>query len=137
MYSQKKDNLLSTDKDSHLSNYGYTPKEWTAAKREAKDILIARAKVRGMMPYSEVAAKIKSVRFEAHDQGLFHLLGELSKEEDASGKGMLSAIVVHKTGDMAPGTGFFELAKQLGRDTSDKTTCWVEEIKKVYAGWSS
>jgi molybdopterin synthase catalytic subunit len=128
---------LGIDKELHLSNYGFTQKEWAAAKREAKDLLVARAKVRGMIPYSELAAKIKSVQLEAHDQRLFHLLGELSEEEDASGRGMLSVIVVHKAGDMQPGPGFFELAKQLGRNTSDILKCWVEELKKVHAYWSS
>lgn len=120
-----------------MSNHGFTPKEWVDAKREAKDILAARAKVRGMIPYSDLAARIKSVRFEAHDQRLFHLLGEISEEEDASGRGMLSVIVVHKVGDMQPGPGFFELAKQLGRDTSDILACWVSELKKVHAYWSA
>lgn len=120
-----------------MSNYGFTPKEWSAAKCEAKDILADRAKVRGMIPYSDLAARIKSVRLEAHDQRLFHLLGEISEEEDASGRGMLSVIVVHKVGDMQPGPGFFELAKQLGRDTSDILACWVAELKKVHAHWSA
>lgn len=120
-----------------MSNYGFTAKEWAAAKREAKDILAARATVRGMIPYSDLAAKIKAIRLEAHDQRLFHLLDELSEEEDASGRGMLSVIVVHKAGDMQPGPGFFELAKQLGRDTSNILKCWVEELKKVHAYWSA
>lgn len=120
-----------------MNTYGFTPKEWAAAKREAIDILAARAKVRGMIPYSDLAARIKSVRLEAHDQRLFHLLGEISEVEDAAGRGMLSVIVVHKAGDMQPGPGFFELAKQLGRDTSDILKCWVEELKKVHAYWSA
>lgn len=120
-----------------MSNYGFTPKEWAAAKHEVKDLLVDRAKVRGMIPYSELAAKITAVCLEAHDQRLFHLLGELSAEEDASGRGMLSVIVVHKAGDMQPGPGFFELAKQLGRDTSDILKCWIVELKKVHAYWSS
>jgi len=49
---------------------------------------------------------------------------------------MLSVIVVHKFGDMQPGPGFFELAKKLGRDTSDILKCWVDELKKVHAVWS-
>ena len=93
-----------------MNNYGFTPKEWAAAKSEAIDILATRAKVRGMIPYSDLAARIKSVRLEAHDQRLFHLLGEISEVEDAAGRGMLSVIVVHKAGDMQPGPGFFELA---------------------------
>jgi hypothetical protein len=128
---------LGNTKEPYLSNYGFTPKEWAAAKNEAKELLVARAKVRGMIPYSELVAKITSIRLEAHDQRLFHLLGELSEEEDASGRGMLSVIVVHKSGDMQPGPGFFELAKNLGRDTSDILKCWIEELKKVHAYWSA
>jgi molybdopterin synthase catalytic subunit len=120
-----------------LTNHGFTSKEWISAKCEARDILAARAKLRGMIPYSDLAAKITSIRLEAHDQRLFHLLGELSEEEDACGRGMLSVIVVHKSGDMQPGPGFFELAKRLGRDTSDILNCWIKELKKVHAYWSA
>jgi hypothetical protein len=49
---------------------------------------------------------------------------------------MISAIVVHKTGDMQPGPGFFELAAALGKDTSDTLRCWMSEVKKVYKTWS-
>ena len=47
------------------------------------------------------------------------MLGEISSEEDAAGRGMLTVLVVHRAGDMQPGPGFFELAKQLGRNTSN------------------
>ncbi|SEC02467.1 hypothetical protein [Paraburkholderia caballeronis] len=120
-----------------MNNHGFTQKEWSDAKREAKEILATRAKVRGMIPYSDLVARIKSVRLEAHDQRLFHLLGEISEEEDDAGRGMLSVIVVHKTGDMQPGPGFFDLAEQLGRNTSDILKCWIDELKKVHAYWSS
>ncbi len=49
---------------------------------------------------------------------------------------MLSALVIHKTGDQEPGPGFFELAKDLGKDTSDMLTCWVTEVKKVHDYWN-
>jgi molybdopterin synthase catalytic subunit len=114
----------------------FSQDEWDAAKSEARGLLIERARVRGMIPYSELAEQIRSMNLEAHDQRLFHLLGEISSEENAVGRGMLSVIVVHKAGDMQPGPGFFELAKRLGRDTSDILRCWVEELKKVHAVWS-
>jgi hypothetical protein len=90
-----------------------------------------------MIPYSELAALITAIPLEGHDQRFFHLLGEISEEEDAAGRGMLSVIVVHKAGDMQPGPGFFELAKQLGRNTSDIVACWVAELHKVHAAWSA
>ena len=48
---------------------------------------------------------------------------------------MLTVIVVHKEGDMQPGPGFFELARELGRDTGDVLKCWVDEVRKVHAAW--
>lgn len=108
---------------------------WTNAKREALSALIARAKVRGMIPYSELVNEIRAIRFEAHDVRLFHLLGQLSRDEADAGRGMITALVVHKYGDMQPGPGFFELAEELGRDTSDILACWIGEVKKVHAHW--
>ena len=63
------------------------------------------------------------------------LLMQISEEEDDAGRGMLSVIVVHKNGDMQPGRGFFELAKERGRNTSDILACWIAELNKVHAYW--
>lgn len=121
-----------------MSNFGFTPQEWLALKNEAKEILIACAKrPNGTISYSDLASKLTVARLEARDQRLFHLLGEISEEENAAGRGMLSVIVVHKSGDMQPGPGFFELAKKLGRNTTDILKCWIEELNDVRAYWSS
>ena len=69
-----------------------TTEEWELAVQEATKILIDRAKLRGMIPYSELASKITSIKLEAHDPRLFKLLGEISTKEDAQGRGMLSVI---------------------------------------------
>ena len=120
-----------------IKKFGFTNQEWSAAKQEARQVLIERAKVRGMMPYSELVRHIRSIIFEPHDTRFFHLLGEISREEDKAGRGMMSALVVHKDGDMQPGPGFFELAEELGKDTSDILRCWMDELKRVYACWSA
>jgi len=119
-----------------MNNYGFSDSQWSAAKQEVKEILSKRAKVRGMMPYSELVSKMTTISLEAYDQRLFHLLGEVSIEEDTAGRGMLTVIVVHKLGDMQPGQGFFELAESLGRDTSNILDCWITELKKVHSIWS-
>ncbi len=120
-----------------MSTHGFDDSDWESAKREVKEILIERAKMRGMIPYSELVEKIRSIKVDAHDLRLFHLLGEVSSEEDAKGRGMITVIVVHKRGDMQPGPGFFELAEQLGRDTSNILDCWIKELKKVHGYWSN
>lgn len=119
-----------------MDKFGFSEREWNESKKEAAKAMIHRARVRGTIPYSEIVNHIHAARLEAHDVRLWHLLGEISEEEDAAGRGMLSVIVVHKMGDMQPGPGFFELAGRLGRYTSDILACWVNELKKVHAYWS-
>ncbi|MBP8251696.1 MAG: hypothetical protein KAX40_04990 [Herpetosiphon sp.] len=116
--------------------YGYSLTDWNQAKGEMKHILTERAKLRGMIPYSELVQQVQTIRFEPDSYAFHTMLGEISREEDEAGRGMLSVIVVHKYGDMQPGPGFFELAKSLGRDTSDLLTCWIQELNKVHAQWS-
>jgi hypothetical protein len=115
--------------------YGYDIDDWNAAKEEMRNALTERAKVRGMIAYSELVNQIRAIAFEPNSFALAAMLGEVSSEEDAAGRGMLTVIVVHKVGDMRPGPGFFELAKQLGRDTSDLLRCWVDELHLVHRVW--
>lgn len=116
--------------------YGHDDATWEQAKEDARAVIAERARVRGMIPYSELVSGIHAIQFDPHDAQLFHLLGEISKEEDEAGRGMMTALVVHKYGDMEPGPGFFELAQELGRNASDVTKCWIEECKVVHAAWA-
>jgi hypothetical protein len=118
-----------------VTKHGFSDLQWNGAKREMKQALIDRARVRGMIPYSQLVTGMRSIQLEANDPRLFHMLGEISTEEDAAGRGMLSVIVVRKNGDMQPGPGFFELARSLGRDTSDILKCWIAELDKVHSVW--
>ena len=116
--------------------FGFSIENWESAKLEAKQALIERARVRGMMPYSELVHRIHAISIEAHDVRLSQLLAEISTEENAAGRGMISALVVHKVGDMQPGAGFFELAQLLGKNTRDILECWINEVKKVHSQWT-
>lgn len=118
------------------ADFGIPHQTWETAKNEARSVMIQRAKIRGMISYSDLVQKIEAVRFDAFDKRLFHLLGEISSEEDRAGRGMLTVLVVHKTGDMEPGPGFYELAKLLGRKTNDPLKFWVSELHKVHEFWS-
>ena len=119
-----------------METFGFAVGQWNQAKQEARDAMIERAKVRGMLTYSELVAKIPTILLEPHDVRLFEMLRQVSVEEDAQNRGLLTVVVVHKHGDMQPGMGFFELAESLGRDTSDEMVCWVAELHKVHGHWS-
>ena len=120
-----------------MNKYGYDESAWTKAKEEARLVLISVAKQRGRIPYSDLTAHISAIEIDYHDPRLGHFLGEISEAEDGAGRGMLTAIVTHKHGDMIPGPGFYELAKRLGRDVRDIQTCWINEFNKVHDVWAN
>src|ERR1051326_9620046 len=90
--------------------YGFTAKQWEGFKKEAREIMIEAARIRQTITYSEMAPRMTTVAVEAHDQLLWDIIGDVAKDEEHAGRGLLSAVVVHKHDDMEPGHGFFELA---------------------------
>lgn len=116
--------------------HGIDDAAWDQAKAQAKELLAERARCRGFMAYGDLAQRLEAIHLEPHDPRFFWLLGEISTEEAKAGRGMMTALVVHKDGDMQPGPGFFELARDLGFNTSDILACWVEQFKKVHAAWA-
>lgn len=119
-----------------MNRFGFDERHWESAKTEAKEVLSACARQRQMIPYSEFVTHVHSIHIDAHDSRLAHFLEEISTEESAAGRGMLTALVVHKRGDLQPGPGFFDLAQRLGHDTSDVVKFWIEEVKRVFAAWN-
>lgn len=116
--------------------FGLSDEVWSETKEEILRVLMETARFRKTIPYSELVQQVHAVNLEPDSRALAHILGEISTEEDAASRGMLSVVVVHKDGDMQPGPGFFQLAKKLGRDTTDKELCWIAEVQKVYSSWA-
>lgn len=119
------------------TRYGYSLVDWDNAKEEMRSILIELARVGETIPFSELVRLVQAIKLQPRSPALAGMLGEICSEEDAARRGMLSAVVVHKRGDKLPGKGFFNLAKNLGRDTSDTRKCWEDESKRVHSYWSS
>ncbi|MHB8369356.1 MAG: hypothetical protein ACYDBP_06630 [Leptospirales bacterium] len=113
-------------------------------KEKIRKILIDYARRELPICYSDLVDKIKADGFitalHAHDTRLFNLLGEISREEFYSDppRPMLSAIVIGKS-DSLPGTGFFNLAKELhkyeGTNKKDQREFWNSEFKRVCDYW--
>ncbi len=120
-----------------VGRYGYPLDRWEQAKDEMRQILIRRAKAGEPIAYSELVAQIGALSMEPDSYALAAMLGEISTDEDDAGRGMLSVLVVHKDGDMRPGSGFFELATELRHDTSNREKFWIDEFKRVCAYWGT
>lgn len=118
-------------------NHGFPPRLWEAAKAEARSVMYETARNQATIAYSDLVARIRSVRLTPHDVRLAYFLGEIAREDDDDGgKGLTTVVVVHKSGDMQPGPGFFEMAESQGRSFDDETECWIAELKKVHRYWS-
>lgn len=116
------------------TTHGYEPGIWEKAKAEAVRELISQAKKESTITYSDLTQRIHSIAFGPRDQSFHYLLYEISKEEDAASRGLLSALVVRKE-DGLPGQGFFDLARELGRDVKDPVRIWSDEVKLVFSKW--
>ncbi len=111
---------------------------WNEAKQQARKVLIDEARnKRGFISYSELVSRVTALHLDAHDLRLGQLLGEISTEEHFKGRGLLTVLVVHKTGDQLPGKQFFELAKSLGRDVGEQLAFWISEHSKVCDYWKN
>lgn len=111
---------------------------WEIAKSQAIKVLIDVARSKNpSISYSELVGKIFALQIEAHGTLLGELLGEISSEEDSKGHGLLTVLVVHKSGDGMPGGQFFELAKSRGHKFTDRTKFWLDELEKVCTYWQN
>jgi len=121
---------------SMTTDYGFKAEDWQKAKEEMRQILIERAKLCQTITYSDLVSKIKAIDLLPSSPAFWDMLGEISTEENAAGRGMLTVIVVHGQGETMPGAGFFKLARRLGRDFRDERSYWMEELKRVCDHWS-
>ena len=80
-------------------DHGFPGSVWEAAKAEAREAMIAVAKQQSVIFYSDLVAEISSCDLEPQSPQLAHMLGEVSTAEHSAGRGMLTVVVVHKSGD--------------------------------------
>jgi hypothetical protein len=99
--------------------------------------LVRAAQYRGLTTYQDLAVVLGlPTRGDHLVSDIGHLLGEISEDEVARGRPMLSAVVVGSTG--RPGSGFFHLARALGRfdgSAGNEAKFWERELSELYKTW--
>jgi hypothetical protein len=98
--------------------------------------LVRAAQHRGLTTYQDVAVIMGlPIRGSHMGRETGQILGEISEDEVAAGRPMLSSVAVSMEG--RPGPGFFALARQLGRLAGDESDAafWERERQVVYATW--
>ena len=117
------------------TRYGFTDAQWQSAVAEATRILIESARSDlGYITYSDLAARLRSITIGYHDPAMDYLLTQVSTEEHDAARPLLSAVVLH-IDDGRPGKGFYDLARELSFDVSDREAFWVSEFRRVTDYW--
>ena len=98
--------------------------------------LVRAAHYRGVTTYQDVAVIMGLPLSGSHmAKEVGRVLGEISEDEVAAGRPMLSSVAVSVDGK--PGPGFYDLACKLGRllPTQDELAFWRKECEASYAAW--
>ena len=111
--------------------------QFDSAKDKIKIILaeIAR-KDKGTITYTGICGCIEDI-VDLKPTQLDDLLCAVSAETEKDGGGLLSVLVIHggRDSDKLPGSRFFKIAKDAGRDVSDRKIFWQKEKDFVCQYW--
>ena len=97
---------------------------------------IAKDRDRGYVNYGEIAPLVGLDMEQPEDRRrIGAILDRINRVEHRAGRRLLSAVVTLKDANI-PGTGFFNLAKELRRQppNEDDLLFWVEEFQRVLSG---
>jgi hypothetical protein len=99
--------------------------------------LVRAAEYRGVTTYQDIAVIMGLPLVGAYmGSEIGHILGEIVEDEVKAGRPMLSAVAVSVSGKA--GSGFFGLAKELGRfsgNPAEEESFWRAELEAVYKTW--
>lgn len=119
---------------------GLSPELRRQLKEEMRAIMIATARARSTMTYSELAVELQTARVHYHSFLMAKLLNEIGSEEIQAGRGVLPAVVVRKSTGI-PGGGYFrESALAFGTPENapppELEAMWRADLEAVYDYWA-
>jgi len=106
------------------------------AKGQAIEAMERVAAKGSTIQYSQLAAEISAVSYAPNGSPFSELLCEISRRTHHKRGVLLSAVVVHKD-DELPGTGFFQLASDLGHEVDDDQAFHQTALREVHREYSA
>jgi hypothetical protein len=112
-----------------------TSVNWDTLRVKARELLESRLRSSGPeFTYTEFRNLLErrtGQYFGVRDKQFHKLLCDVCRETEKEGKGLISVIVVHAGPDKLPGSEFFLLAEELGRNVVDHRQFWDKENQRV------
>ena len=115
--------------------YSLTKEEWDLMVDAMRAELIALAKQKRIVTYSDLALSLP-VYIHPGSYNFTRLLSKVCSEEEDAGHGLLCALVVSKATGI-PGAGFFRGAAERDYDASNIDQYWRDEVERVFAYWAN
>ncbi|OAI13677.1 hypothetical protein A1359_12115 [Methylomonas lenta] len=117
--------------------HGFPKNAWDSAKDEALHVLRNRAARRHnqTISYTELVESLTAIQIGAHDPRLSSFLEEIVIAEHTNGRPLITVLVVHATGDLMPGDGFYDISEQLGFNVADSEAFWIAEFQRTLNYW--
>jgi hypothetical protein len=114
------------------SKFGMSDEQWSLAVSEVREAILEAARERRMTWYGEIASKVEVVSVDPYSALMNHLLGAVFEDEHEYRRPALTSIVTHKDGDKEPGSGFYEMARDLGYRFSEPYIFWAQQVQGVF-----
>lgn len=107
---------------------------WADVLKRIRHVLVAVAAERSTITYGALRTRIDCDVPDRGERDLAAALRAVAIAADDNGEGLLSAVVVRRSG--LPGSGWFRLAQRRGRDIADRERVWRTEVERVWAAFS-
>jgi len=116
------------------THWGHPIAVWECARQQMRAELVARARSRSTVSYSELCEAVSVARFRPYSWAFMALLDEVCRDEDARTGVVLATLVVRKdTG--RPGEGYFSWAEREGARFEDRESFWSDQAEAVWAAY--
>jgi hypothetical protein len=117
------------------TRWGYSLDDWAAACEQARTALIAHARARETIAYSELCEELTVASFRPYSWALMALIDEVCRDEDERTGAVLATLVVRRDTRM-PGDGYFAWAARTGADVSDRDAFWRAQAERVWDAYT-
>jgi len=101
------------------------------AKRQAVEVMQEIAAGGLTITYTQLANRISAVSYTPNGGPFSEMLCQVSRTTHHKRGVLLSAVVVHQD-DALPGPGFFQLARELGREVEDNESFHQTALREVH-----